>query len=188
MQRIYRIIAVFNGVNYGFTAEYAEIAEIRYRISAISAPSAVKSFISGSIHMQVAIIFVVILGFALPRPASAQTYSIEDLGALEGTESRALGINAYGQVVGSVKLTDGTSRAFRYTDEDGMALLGTFITTVGVRPSATGAGINNSGLVVGAALKAYVSRTNHDCAAAWPDITIQDVSYNCASSFFSPPA
>src|SRR5262249_48864393 len=60
-------IAVFNWVKRKFsdarrailfTAEHAEIAEIRYQISACSAPSAVKSFISDRILVQAARVLI----------------------------------------------------------------------------------------------------------------------------------
>jgi probable HAF family extracellular repeat protein len=83
-----------------------------------------------------------------PSKCAAASYSIIDLGVLEGTvSSSAYGLNASGQAVGGSATADGNGRAFLY---DGtMHDLGTFGGTWSV-----GYGINGAGRAVGVAATA----------------------------------
>jgi probable HAF family extracellular repeat protein len=82
------------------------------------------------------------------RPAAAQTsYYIEELGTLGGPFSLALALNAAGQVVGSARLANGQTHAFRWTDGT-MEDLG----AIGGAGDYSGAfAINATGQVVGMA-------------------------------------
>jgi probable HAF family extracellular repeat protein len=71
--------------------------------------------------------------------------TITDLGTLGGDRSRAFGLNASGQVVGTSTDASGQGFAFLYTPGSGMVNLGTLGGSGGVVAN----GINNSGQVVG---------------------------------------
>ena len=70
-------------------------------------------------------------------------YTVQDLGTLGGTESRAYGISPNGKVVGWTKMSDNAQHAFLYSNGS-MQDLG----TLGGRTS-TAYGVNNLGQVVG---------------------------------------
>ncbi len=81
---------------------------------------------TGLFRVTVAVLILVGIG-GLPTPArgvvAAPTYQVEDLGTLPGDDaSVAMGINQFGDVVGWSVGPTGT-RAFLYTDEDGMTAL-----------------------------------------------------------------
>ena len=76
--------------------------------------------------------------------ASAQTYSIADLGTLGTNASFATGINASGQVAGYSTSSTNVAHAWRYTSGVGLVDLGSF---GGADNRA--AGINNAGQVTG---------------------------------------
>jgi probable HAF family extracellular repeat protein len=98
--------------------------------------------------------------------------TMKDLGTLGGTPSRAFGINARGQVVGSSDLANGGPHAFLFSDGT-MTDLGTLVagsaTTVSVA-----FGINDAGQVVGSSQIAGLSPPNH--AVLWQDGNIVDVN------------
>jgi probable HAF family extracellular repeat protein len=77
------------------------------------------------------------------RPAAAQVYTLQDLGALPGSESFAFAVNTGGQVAGIVTVAGGHAHAFRWT-EAGLQDLG----TLGGSESSAAA-INDAGEVVG---------------------------------------
>lgn len=77
------------------------------------------------------------------RPAAAQVYTVQDLGALPGSESFASALNATGQVVGIVTAAGGHAHAVRWT-QTGMQDLGTL---GGSESSASS--LNDAGEVAG---------------------------------------
>lgn len=83
----------------------------------------------------------VVLSFVI-QPASAQRYTVTDLGTLGGGSSRATGINNYGQVVGWANTPNGFQRAFLYTNGSMQNL------SLGGASSVAN-GINDNGQVVG---------------------------------------
>src|SRR4051812_47082445 len=91
-----------------------------------------------------AVIMTILVGsFALRLPAQSR-YSIADLGTFGGTETYALGINGYGQVVGYGKAAASTANhAFVYSN----GILSDLATLGG--SSAVAYGINDSGMIVG---------------------------------------
>jgi probable HAF family extracellular repeat protein len=56
--------------------------------------------------------------------ASAQSFTVTDLGALGGTSSGGLAINDQGDVVGEAILSNGAQEAFLWTSSAGMRGLG----------------------------------------------------------------
>src|SRR6188474_1303408 len=79
------------------------------------------------------------------RAATAPTYTVQDLGTLQGDySSTAMGINTLGDVVGWSAGPNGT-RAFIYTDATGM----TALTGPSGRPVTTARAVNASRTVVG---------------------------------------
>jgi probable HAF family extracellular repeat protein len=79
------------------------------------------------------------------RAATTPTYTVQDLGTLPGDySSTAMGINAFGDVVGWSAGPNGT-RAFIYTNAAGM----TALTGPPGRPVTTARAVNGSGTVVG---------------------------------------
>jgi len=91
-----------------------------------------------------------VAGFLNSAPASAQSYTIQGLGFLDGGPySEAFGLNANGQVVGLAYLTPTTYHAFLYSGGT-MTDLGTFAGG----GNSVAYGINNAGQVVGYAFTA----------------------------------
>jgi probable HAF family extracellular repeat protein len=78
----------------------------------------------------------------------AASYSVLDLGTLGGTTSEARSINNSGQIAGSAKLADGTTRAYIYENST-MTSLGTLPGHVGTKAGSVGMSINSSGQIVG---------------------------------------
>jgi probable HAF family extracellular repeat protein len=79
------------------------------------------------------------------RAATAPTYTVQDLGTLPGDySSTAMGINAFGDVVGWSAGPNGT-RAFLYTNATGM----TALAGPPGRPVTTARAVNGNGTVVG---------------------------------------
>jgi probable HAF family extracellular repeat protein len=103
------------------------------------------------------------------RPAMAQTgFAVEDLGALAGdTSSVAWAINARGDVVGWSMGRAGT-RAFRFTDEGGMAAL----PGLPDRPRTVARDINDTGDIVGGA---NAGGTDLGHAVLWGGGAVQDL-------------
>ena len=94
----------------------------------------------------VALVATATAGIAAPtRAATVAGYTVQDLGTLPGDDSStAMGINAFGDVVGWSAGPNGT-RAFLYTNATGMTAL------VGPsgRPVTTARAVNGSRTVVG---------------------------------------
>jgi probable HAF family extracellular repeat protein len=88
--------------------------------------------------------FAVILLAVLLVARAATAFVIEDLGTLGGTMSRALAVNASGQVVGASTTVDGDTHAFSWTRAGGMVDLGTLGGTM-----SRALAVNASGQVVG---------------------------------------
>lgn len=97
------------------------------------------------------------LALLTSRPASAQGYTVQDLGTLGGTNSFATAVNATGQVVGTAQTSSGESHAF-FWNRGQLIDLG----TLGGKES-TATGVNDFGLVAGIAQTA--SGANH--AVLW---------------------
>jgi probable HAF family extracellular repeat protein len=94
----------------------------------------------------VALVATAMVGLTAPtRAATVLTYGVEDLGTLPGDYSSvAMGINAFGDVVGWSAGPNGT-RAFLYTNAAGM----TALAAPSGRPVTTARAVNGSGTVVG---------------------------------------
>lgn len=85
-----------------------------------------------------------LLLFLIPAsPASAQSYTVTDLGALGGTSSGAAAINDQGDVVGTAILSNGAQEAFLWTSSAGMRGLGS------LGGASTAQGVNDSLEVAG---------------------------------------
>jgi probable HAF family extracellular repeat protein len=125
-----------------------------------------------------AIVALLVLALAAPRPVSAQAaYVVEDLGVLPGdTGSVALAINAHGDVVGwSANSAD--TRAFVYTTAGGMVQL----PSPSDRPRTVARDINDAGVVVGGANK---GGTDLGHAVVWSNGTVEDLG-TLATGFYS---
>lgn len=103
--------------------------------------------------MRKAALLVITLLFSATVVAQAADYEPFYLGALAGGESRAYGLNARGEVVGSSTDAGGRDRAFLWTREGGMLDLG----TLGGANSVALA-INDAGEIVGYSDTAQASR------------------------------
>jgi probable HAF family extracellular repeat protein len=90
------------------------------------------------------LIALVLLSFI---PASAQLYTVTDLGTLGGTKSTAAAINGNGQVAGSATVANGSYHAFSWSSDVGMLDLGVLHTG---DTKSYAYGINKLGEVVGA--------------------------------------
>ncbi len=98
-----------------------------------------------------AVAAIIALGL-LAHPASAQSYSFQDIGNLGGATIDGLGINASGQVVGLASTAAGANHAFLY-DSNGIHDLGVFpgasTGTTRFQPSSGAVGINAAGQIAG---------------------------------------
>jgi probable HAF family extracellular repeat protein len=75
---------------------------------------------------QIAPVVLTALALALATPALAQTYTVTDLGTLDGNPSFATGVNGFGQVSGYSAANANTARAWRFTPGIGLEDLGSF--------------------------------------------------------------
>jgi len=88
------------------------------------------------------------------QTASAQVYSLTDLGALGGAWSKAWGINDAGQVVGQAQTANGDWHAFLWTPTNPNGIIGTMADLGTLGGSYSDAyDINNLGQVVGSAFQ-----------------------------------
>lgn len=88
---------------------------------------------------------IILLVLSCGATAYATNYAITDLGTLGGTDSKAFGVNSFGQVVG-YSYTDGNSATHAFLYSNGtMQDLG----TLGSRINSMAFGINDSGQIVG---------------------------------------
>ena len=71
-----------------------------------------------------ALLLVLALAMISGPACAVQQYAMTDLGTLGGSESRAYGVNRFGQVVGSSQISTGDSHAFLYTPGVGITDLG----------------------------------------------------------------
>src|SRR5205085_300046 len=82
------------------------------RVFAFSVPlEPLRRQLGRLLSLAAAVMLLLAVGIGTAR---AQVYTIEDLGALSGGSSRALGINSVGQVVGSASV-GGAEHAFLWT-------------------------------------------------------------------------
>ena len=90
-------------------------------------------------------ILICIATILIAKQASAQQYTLTDLGTLQGgTLSNALAINAVGQVVGGANTATGATHAFLYTNGA--------MTDLGTLPGGTTSianAINSAGEITG---------------------------------------
>ena len=84
-----------------------------------------------------------------PPPAPTISYVLTDLGTLGGDGATALGMNAYGDVVGYADTAGGGSSAFVYTAEMGMVDLESLIPVDSGWDLYHASDINDSGQIVG---------------------------------------
>lgn len=134
----------------------------------------------GSVRVRfLAVVVVLGLGFALARPAVAQTgYVVEDLGALKGdTSSVALAINADGDVVGWSMGQAGT-RAFLHTNARGMVAL----PGLPDKPRSVARDINDAGVIVGSA---NAGGTDLGHAVLWSDASVVQDLGTLGTGFYS---
>lgn len=106
--------------------------------------------------------------------ASAQTYHVVDIGAMEGfPDSTANGINDDGLVVGTLFASDTNTRAFRYTESTGLVVLEGFVPGTPALANA----VNDAGVVVGRGAVAFAGLS----AVRWSSAGVPELLGSAAS-------
>ena len=131
---------------------------MKTHISRVCAGADNFTFSMSAARLSGAVGFILLLGLlTFPRSASAQTYTLTDLGTLGGSGTVGYGINASGQVTGNSYTAGGVRHAFIFDPHDGTL---TDLGTLG--GESFGTAINNSGQVTGRSngFRAFITGPN----------------------------